>query len=438
MLAVTTRRRSISSARWRIRRFASRRVLVPAARRTAFSSSLISGHSKQRRSNSSRSRLQPMERRGSSQARLFRGAPTARLKPPPCGAAWPRRSSSLRRRVEGRPADHRPVAVAAASPTYANDRRSAQGVPARAAAASSSARRMLAAAAAAAAPRPAGGRGAAVRGPPHARAPRWRAAVVVQGGQRRRRELARRLTVRQVPRRCVTLAGTNAWLSRRPHHQGLGRHGGIGATARAAAPPRGGTVQGRWRCCRSIVSVSLRAVNRVPRRLTLALLPRGRRRVLRRGDARRCARCDQIHPDETKSGRPRRRTLAVPAPSTGFVVTHPLLRQAVRALAMTPDGQHIIIGSEDHTVPVWSVASRKSLLSTCRRRHIDGLFFGGGDARRPAHPQRRRNEGVLKPIFAWLRRTLTPSRRLHPSRGRWSLIIWRSASDSTALSGASP
>ena len=37
----------------------------------------------------------------------------------------------------------------------------------------------------------------------------------------------------------------------------------------------------------------------------------------------------------------------------------------VWSVAVTPDGQHIISGSEDETVKVWSVAS-KSLVSTCR------------------------------------------------------------------------
>ena len=37
---------------------------------------------------------------------------------------------------------------------------------------------------------------------------------------------------------------------------------------------------------------------------------------------------------------------------------------SVRAVAVTPDGQHIISGSDDTLVKVWSVAS-KSLVSTC-------------------------------------------------------------------------
>ena len=37
---------------------------------------------------------------------------------------------------------------------------------------------------------------------------------------------------------------------------------------------------------------------------------------------------------------------------------------AVYAVAVTPDGQHIISGSDDHLVKVWSVAT-KSLVSTC-------------------------------------------------------------------------
>ena len=39
-------------------------------------------------------------------------------------------------------------------------------------------------------------------------------------------------------------------------------------------------------------------------------------------------------------------------------------RRRVTALAVTPDGQHIISGSEDQLVKVWSVAT-KSLVSTC-------------------------------------------------------------------------
>ena len=44
---------------------------------------------------------------------------------------------------------------------------------------------------------------------------------------------------------------------------------------------------------------------------------------------------------------------------------------AVRAVAVTPDGQHIISGSYDKTVKVWSVAS-KSLVSTCHG-HTEGV-----------------------------------------------------------------
>ena len=44
---------------------------------------------------------------------------------------------------------------------------------------------------------------------------------------------------------------------------------------------------------------------------------------------------------------------------------------SVYAVAVTPDGQHIISGSYDRTVKVWSVAS-KSLVSTCgARRNTD-------------------------------------------------------------------
>ena len=58
----------------------------------------------------------------------------------------------------------------------------------------------------------------------------------------------------------------------------------------------------------------------------------------------------------------------------------------VIAVAVTPDGQHIISGSSDNLVKVWSVAN-KSLVGTCAG-HTNS-FRGGGDARRPAHPQRR-------------------------------------------------
>jgi len=46
----------------------------------------------------------------------------------------------------------------------------------------------------------------------------------------------------------------------------------------------------------------------------------------------------------------------------------------VKAVAVTPDGQHIISGSElpDGTIKVWSVAS-KSLVSTCNG-HTSGIF----------------------------------------------------------------
>ena len=59
----------------------------------------------------------------------------------------------------------------------------------------------------------------------------------------------------------------------------------------------------------------------------------------------------------------------------------------VRALAVTPDGQHIISGSKDKLVKVWSVAT-KSLVSDLRRARNRRRSRGGGDARRPAHPQR--------------------------------------------------
>ena len=59
---------------------------------------------------------------------------------------------------------------------------------------------------------------------------------------------------------------------------------------------------------------------------------------------------------------------------------------SVAAVAVTPDGQHIISGSYDKLVKVWSVAT-KSLVSTCAG-HIHCVHRGGGDARRPAHPQR--------------------------------------------------
>ena len=66
------------------------------------------------------------------------------------------------------------------------------------------------------------------------------------------------------------------------------------------------------------------------------------------------------------------------------------------AVAVTPDGQHIISGSDDKLVKVWSVAT-KSLVSTCAG-HTDDVGRGGGDARRPAHPQRR----VDKTVRVWL------------------------------------
>ena len=46
--------------------------------------------------------------------------------------------------------------------------------------------------------------------------------------------------------------------------------------------------------------------------------------------------------------------------------------RVVRALALTPDGQHIISGSWDHTVKVWSVAT-KTLVSTCEG-HADEVY----------------------------------------------------------------
>ena len=61
----------------------------------------------------------------------------------------------------------------------------------------------------------------------------------------------------------------------------------------------------------------------------------------------------------------------------------------VHALATTQDGQHIISGSNDNLVKVWSVAT-KSLGEQLRHRACQQPSRrGGGDARRPALPQRR-------------------------------------------------
>ena len=86
--------------------------------------------------------------------------------------------------------------------------------------------------------------------------------------------------------------------------------------------------------------------------------------------------------------------------------------ERVNAVAVTPDGQHIISGSSDKLVKVWSVAS-KSLVSTCAG-HTDYRFGGGGDARRPAHPQRRSNDNTVR---VWLLDgTLENTFELHTDR----------------------
>ena len=77
----------------------------------------------------------------------------------------------------------------------------------------------------------------------------------------------------------------------------------------------------------------------------------------------------------------------------------------VLAVVVTRDGQHIISGSSDELFKVWSVAT-KSLVSTCEG-HGGTVQRAGGDARRPAHPQRRGRptvrvwllDGTLKNTF---------------------------------------
>ena len=65
-------------------------------------------------------------------------------------------------------------------------------------------------------------------------------------------------------------------------------------------------------------------------------------------------------------------------------------------VAVTPDGQHILSGGHDRRVKVWSVAT-KSLVSTCIG-HTNTINVLLGDARRPAHPQRRDD----KTVRVWL------------------------------------
>ena len=107
--------------------------------------------------------------------------------------------------------------------------------------------------------------------------------------------------------------------------------------------------------------------------------------------ARRCptvSRCDQVRHRHsgvsctTSTGR-----------SSTFPHQHglwsdgpPANENAVRRWRVTPDGQHI--SSARRTTPSRCGASQQGLLSTCAGTSQRSV--GGGDARRPAHPQRRR------------------------------------------------
>ena len=73
----------------------------------------------------------------------------------------------------------------------------------------------------------------------------------------------------------------------------------------------------------------------------------------------------------------------------------------VNAVAVTPDGQHIISGSGDRLVKVWSVAT-KSLVSTCRRAHrlVDEEYVIAVAAMPDG--QRILSGGVDKTVRVWL------------------------------------
>ena len=136
-----------------------------------------------------------------------------------------------------------------------------------------------------------------------------------------------------------------------------------GATARASAPSRrtqrvngGGGAAGRSALRQRLERRHREAVD--ARRRSRAHLRGGHPTgVLRRGAARRRALC----------GRPwhaPRDEVRLYHVDGTLVHTFKGHTNAVRAVAVTPDGQHIISGSADKLVKVWSVAT-KSLVSTC-------------------------------------------------------------------------
>ena len=88
-----------------------------------------------------------------------------------------------------------------------------------------------------------------------------------------------------------------------------------------------------------------------------------------------------INEDGTRS-----RTSSGCTTSTGRASTpSPGTPATVNAVAVTPDGQHIISGSHDNLVKVWSVAT-KSLVSTCAAHQLavaampDGQRFLSGSS----------------------------------------------------------
>jgi WD40 repeat protein len=77
----------------------------------------------------------------------------------------------------------------------------------------------------------------------------------------------------------------------------------------------------------------------------------------------------------------------------------------VYSLAVMPDGHHIVSGSMDHTVKVWSVAT-KSLVSTCGRKDNKDPSIGHNDDVMAVAPtpdgQRILSGGVDQTVRVWL------------------------------------
>ena len=164
-----------------------------------------------------------------------------------------------------------------------------------------------------------------------------------------------------------------------------------GATARASAPSRRTpTPSRRWRCCRAERASSAPRTTR-PRSCGRST---ARSSAPSRWAARPCSaprRCGTACTSWSAFASATRLYHGDGTLVHTFEGLDPRLRGRrsgrCDALAVTPDGQHIISGSYDKLVKLWSVAT-KSLVSTCARAHRR-CSRGGGDARRPAHPQRR-------------------------------------------------